>query len=106
MQDKVDDYITFFSLRAHGMINGTPKTELIYIHSKVLIVDDEIVLIGSANINDRSMIGSRDSEVAVTIKDDNKITSRMNGKPFQASKFVKDLRVKLLKVFFILYRNI
>ena len=30
-----------------------------------MIVDDEIVIIGSANINDRSMAGNRDSELAV-----------------------------------------
>jgi phospholipase D1/2 len=97
MGDKVDNYITFFSLRAHGMVGEVPKTELIYIHSKILLVDDEIALIGSANINDRSMLGNRDSEVAVVIRDDNKIPSRMNGSPYQASKFVKDLRVSLLK---------
>ena len=31
MHDKVDDSITFFSLRTHGMVNDVPKTELIYI---------------------------------------------------------------------------
>jgi len=35
----------------------------IYVHSKLMIVDDRITLIGSANINDRSLLGSRDSEV-------------------------------------------
>lgn len=30
-----------------------------------MIVDDNIVIIGSANINDRSMLGHRDSELAV-----------------------------------------
>ena len=38
-------------------------TELIYIHSKLIIVDDKILICGSANINDRSLLGSRDSEV-------------------------------------------
>lgn len=28
-----------------------------------MIIDDRILLIGSANINDRSLLGSRDSEV-------------------------------------------
>ena len=32
-------------------------TELVYVHSKLMIVDDIKVLIGSANINDRSLIG-------------------------------------------------
>ncbi len=30
-----------------------------------MIVDDKYVILGSANINDRSMLGSRDSEIAV-----------------------------------------
>ena len=30
-----------------------------------MIIDDNKVIIGSANINDRSMIGFRDSELAV-----------------------------------------
>ena len=38
---------------------------MIYVHSKRMIVDDEYVLIGSANINQRSMDGSRDTEIAM-----------------------------------------
>jgi len=37
----------------------------IYVHSKMLIADDDYIIIGSANINDRSMMGDRDSEIAV-----------------------------------------
>lgn len=61
------EYITFHGLRAHAMLNGTLVTELIYVHSKLLIVDDSTVICGSANINDRSMIATRDSEIAVII---------------------------------------
>jgi len=52
------------------VIEGKPVTELIYVHSKLMIVDDEKVLIGSANINDRSLLGSRDSEIAIVIEDE------------------------------------
>lgn len=38
---------------------------MIYIHSKGIIVDDEYIIIGSANINQRSMDGSRDTEIAM-----------------------------------------
>lgn len=37
---------------------------MIYVHSKGMIVDDEYVLIGSANINQRSMDRSRITEIA------------------------------------------
>ncbi len=30
-----------------------------------MIVDDKYAIIGSANINDRSLLGDRDSEIAV-----------------------------------------
>ncbi|KAH7294189.1 hypothetical protein KP509_28G060000 [Ceratopteris richardii] len=38
---------------------------MIYVHSKMMIVDDEYIIIGSANINQRSMSGGRDSEIAM-----------------------------------------
>ncbi|XAR56329.1 Phospholipase D [Bertholletia excelsa] len=38
---------------------------MIYVHSKGMIVDDEYVIIGSANINQRSLDGSRDTEIAM-----------------------------------------
>jgi len=47
------------------MIDDVGVTELIYVHSKLMIVDDNYVIMGSANINDRSMLGTRDSEIAV-----------------------------------------
>jgi len=40
----------------------------IYVHSKLMIVDDEYVVVGTANVNQRSMGGSRDTEVAVAAK--------------------------------------
>ena len=41
----------------------------VYIHAKLCIVDDRLVIIGSANINERSMRGDRDSELAAVIRD-------------------------------------
>ncbi|KAK1318058.1 Phospholipase D epsilon [Acorus calamus] len=38
---------------------------MIYVHSKLMIVDDEYILIGSANVNQRSMDGRRDTEIAI-----------------------------------------
>ncbi len=32
-------------------------TEQIYVHSKVMIIDDELTIIGSPNLNDRSLLG-------------------------------------------------
>ena len=41
-----------------------PHRAMIYVHSKMIIFDDEYIIIGSANINERSMEGNRDSEMA------------------------------------------
>ena len=38
---------------------------MIYVHAKMMIVDDEYIILGSANINQRSMDGARDSEIAM-----------------------------------------
>ncbi|KAF8057468.1 hypothetical protein FPV67DRAFT_564190 [Lyophyllum atratum] len=72
-------------------------SELLYIHSKVMIVDDERVIMGSANINDRSQKGDGDSEICLVVEDDNKIESYMDGQPFQASRFAATLRRKLFR---------
>ncbi|XP_057503702.1 phospholipase D alpha 1-like [Actinidia eriantha] len=38
---------------------------MIYVHANMMIVDDEYIIIGSANINQRSMDGGRDTEIAM-----------------------------------------
>ena len=38
---------------------------MIYVHSKMMIIDDDYIIVGSANINQRSMGGTRDSEIAI-----------------------------------------
>nr|VDD41263.1 unnamed protein product [Brassica oleracea] len=79
------DYLNFFCLGNREMVDGidnsgtgspsnanTPQALsrksrrfMIYVHSKGMVVDDEYVVIGSANINQRSMEGTRDTEIAM-----------------------------------------
>ncbi|CAG8595693.1 23438_t:CDS:2, partial [Dentiscutata erythropus] len=86
-----------------SMVDSDPKhtyvTEEIYIHSKLMIVDDKYVIIGSANINDRSQLGDRDSEIAILVEDKQTVPSRMNGQKYEASKFAYTLRSNLFKEF-------
>ncbi|KIO26629.1 hypothetical protein M407DRAFT_199455 [Tulasnella calospora MUT 4182] len=72
-------------------------TELLYIHSKVMIVDDRRVIMGSANINDRSQKGDGDSEIAVIVEDTDQIETTMDGRPFVANRFAATLRRKIMK---------
>lgn len=78
------DYLNFYCLgnreQHEGESNGNEKSAangttesasnkygrfMIYVHAKGMIVDDEYVILGSANINERSMAGSRDTEIAM-----------------------------------------
>ncbi|HWE25282.1 MAG TPA: phospholipase D-like domain-containing protein [Myxococcales bacterium] len=40
---------------------------MVYVHSKFMIVDDRFVLLGSANLNERSLAGNRDTEIACAL---------------------------------------
>ncbi|XP_023305494.2 phospholipase D2 isoform X1 [Lucilia cuprina] len=91
------EYISFHALRTHSQLNNVPITELIYVHSKLLIADDRVVICGSANINDRSMIGKRDSEIAAIITDNEFEDGRMNGKKYPSGVFAGRLRKFLFK---------
>lgn len=72
-------------------------SEELYIHSKLLIADDKKVICGSANLNDRSQLGSHDSEIAILIEDPEEIDSYMAGKPWRASKFAASLRREIFR---------
>jgi phospholipase D1/2 len=71
-RNDIDRYVYFFGLRKGEVLNKIPVTEIIYVHSKLMIVDDKKIIVGSANINDRSLLGNRDSEIAICIEDDDK----------------------------------
>ncbi|RXM30666.1 Phospholipase D1 [Acipenser ruthenus] len=92
------NYISFCGLRTHAELAGKLVTELIYVHSKMLIADDNTVIIGSANINDRSMLGKRDSEMAVIIEDTQTVPSVMDGEEYQAGKLGLQLRLECFKL--------
>ncbi|KAK7030848.1 hypothetical protein VNI00_013956 [Paramarasmius palmivorus] len=72
-------------------------SELLYIHSKLMIVDDTRVIMGSANINDRSQKGDGDSEIALVVEDNDMIESTMGGEPHMAARFAATLRRKLFR---------
>ncbi|KAL8492798.1 hypothetical protein ACS0TY_024116 [Phlomoides rotata] len=84
MEVNPKEYLTFFCLgnretKQSGEYEPLEKPEvdsyyrraqesrrgMIYVHSKMMIVDDEYIILGSANINQRSMDGGRDSEIAM-----------------------------------------
>lgn len=93
-----EDYIQFFSLRQWGKLgNGALTTEQLYVHAKCIIVDDRIALIGSANVNERSMLGNRDSEAAAVVRDTDMLWSTMAGRPYLVGRFAHTLRLRLMR---------
>ncbi|XP_053473564.1 phospholipase D1-like [Ictalurus furcatus] len=98
MEDKWTQYFSVCSLRTHSELNGKPISELVYVHSKLLIADDLCYIIGSANINDRSMMGDRDSELAVLVVDNAKVQSRMNEGEYNAGSLTLALRKECFRV--------
>lgn len=94
----IKSYFSVYGLRTHDSLNGNHlATEIIYVHSKIIIIDDRVTIVGSANINDRSMLGERDSEIAVIVEDVDMIDGKMNDKPCQVGKFSHNLRCHLQK---------
>jgi phospholipase D1/2 len=61
-----------------------------------LIVDDRVAIIGSANINDRSMLGDRDSEVAIRFEDTEMIDIALGRERYSAGKTIFDFRMRLM----------
>lgn len=80
-------------------------TEQVYIHSKLVIIDDKIVICGSANLNDRSQLGNRDSEIAIVVEDEDTVESKMSGQPYKASRYALTLRMQLFKEHLGLLKN-
>lgn len=72
-------------------VNNWIQEEL-YIHAKLLIVDDRIVVCGSSNLNDRSQLGYHDSELSIVMEDTHRIPSLMDGKEVEVGYHAATLR--------------
>lgn len=74
-----------------GEVDNWIQEEL-YIHGKLLIVDDKTVICGSSNINDRSQLGYHDSELSIVLTDTKVLPSTMDGKPYESGYHAATLR--------------
>lgn len=66
--------------------------EELYVHAKICIIDDEYVICGSSNINDRSQLGYHDSELSIVMRDTDLVEITMDGKPYKAGRHAHTLR--------------
>jgi phospholipase D1/2 len=60
-----------------------------------MIIDDHTTICGSANINDRSLLGQRDSEIAMVIDDIDEVDCVFDGQPVRVGKFSSSWRKKI-----------
>jgi phosphatidylserine/phosphatidylglycerophosphate/cardiolipin synthase-like enzyme len=67
----------------------------IYVHSKLIIIDDRYVAVGSANVDARSL--HIETELTLGIVDGDTVTSTLGGNRATVCKFAKELREKLWK---------
>jgi phosphatidylserine/phosphatidylglycerophosphate/cardiolipin synthase-like enzyme len=71
---------------------GTP----IYVHAKVVVIDDEVALLGSDNLNRRSW--THDSELSIAVFDedrDDRAPADPGGQGHGARRFARSLRLEL-----------
>ena len=88
-------YLTLLNLRNCQIVGGRLVTEQIYIHTKLLIVDDRHVIVGSANINDRSQSGKRDSEIAVMLLDKSTEKAMIRDVETHVNPLARNLRIAI-----------
>jgi phospholipase D1/2 len=95
--ERCQEFVTLLNLRNWLQLGSSYVTEQIYVHSKTMVVDDLYAIIGSANINDRSLLGERDSELAVLVFDEETHRADVNGAGSNQGvrKFAHQLRVDL-----------
>ncbi|WP_454691381.1 phospholipase D-like domain-containing protein [Achromobacter aloeverae] len=95
-------YLTVLNLRNYGSTSRGVLSEMIYVHSKLTIVDDAVAIIGSANINDRSLLGNGDTELAAVVVDDTGagMTDVGDGVRTVTRKFARDLRMDIWRKHF------
>lgn len=101
VRDRWKQYLTLLNLRNWAVLEGRPVTEQIYVHSKLLIADDRVAIIGSANINDRGQLGDRDSELAVTVWGEDEVLKKLDGRTDDpVSQNIHNFRMRLWEKIF------
>jgi phosphatidylserine/phosphatidylglycerophosphate/cardiolipin synthase-like enzyme len=71
----------------------TTNTDAIYVHAKVMIVDDLYMAVGSANLNHRSH--SNDTELQLGLYDESLADGVMAGQPHPVGERIRQLRQEL-----------
>ncbi|KAL3723680.1 hypothetical protein ACJRO7_035793 [Eucalyptus globulus] len=94
LKDYPQDYLNFYCLGKREDNSGqrspnnaqvsesyNSKRFMIYVHAKGMVVDDEYVLLGSANLNQRSLAGTKDTEIAMGAYQPHHTCAKKEGHP-------------------------
>lgn len=76
-------------VRTVGQVEG----DEIYVHAKTIIIDDCYAVIGSANVNNRSM--TNDTEIGIAVVDNATEYGEIMGNEYVLCSFARKLRIKL-----------
>lgn len=79
---------------------------MVYVHAKGIVVDDEYVICGSANINQRSMDGSRDTEIAMGGYQPHYTWSRQKTHPLGQVSLCSDILVSVCSTSVLIYMRL
>jgi len=100
-------YHNFLQQMCVDQIKGTPPGRVfyyhltqnghggedIYVHAKTLVIDDRYAVIGTANINRRSM--TTDTEIGIAVVDSTIDNAKIGGRSVQVCRFAREYRRQL-----------
>ncbi|CAF5144814.1 unnamed protein product, partial [Rotaria sp. Silwood1] len=90
----LQDFINFFGMRNHDILMDS-LDNLNNICS--FNINDRMAICGSANINDRSLLGNHDNEFCIVINDLEEENGRFNEEPVLVGKFCSSWRRKIFE---------
>jgi phosphatidylserine/phosphatidylglycerophosphate/cardiolipin synthase-like enzyme len=92
-RDSAQNRVFVFHLERSTIDPATHLNEQIFVHSKSMIIDDRYLVIGSGNLNRRSM--TTDSELGAAVVDTDAVSSTIRGQPRQVARLALRYRKAL-----------
>lgn len=91
--DAEQDRVFVYHLERSTVDPATQRNEQIFVHSKTMVIDDRYLVIGSGNLNRRSM--RTDSELGAAVVDTDSVGSTIRGEPQQVARLALRYRQAL-----------
>jgi len=92
-RDSAQDRVFVFHLERSTIDPATHLNEQIFVHAKTMIIDDRYLVIGSGNLNRRSM--RTDSEIGAAVVDTDAVSSTIRGQQRQVARLALRYRKAL-----------